>query len=84
MVGTALQSAMPDAAYATFIEDCRLERAHLIGLVEALEGRRMNPGMPITVPEAMIAITAATLTSLQKSLTQLNALLDAYETIADR
>jgi hypothetical protein len=74
---------MPDAAYATFIEDCRQERAHLIGLVEALEGKRMNPGMPIAVPEAMIAATAATLISLQQSLTQLNALLDAYQAQSD-
>ena len=70
---------MPDAAYATFIEDCRQERAHLIGLIEALEGNRMNPGMPITIPGPLIAPTAATLTVFQNTVAQLNALIDAYE-----
>jgi hypothetical protein len=70
---------MPDAAYATFIEDCRQERAHLFGLIEALEGNRMNPGMPITIPDALTAATASTLLSFQNTVTQLNALIDAYE-----
>jgi hypothetical protein len=70
---------MPDSAYAAFIEDCRQERAHLIGLIEALEGRRMNPGLPITVPDHLGAATAATRTALETALTQLNALLDAYD-----
>ncbi len=74
---------MPDTAYATFIEDCRQERAHLIGLVEALEGQRMNPGMPIAIPAHLAAVTASTLTALQATLTQLNALLDAYEANPD-
>jgi hypothetical protein len=69
---------MPDSAYAAFIEDCRQERAHLIGLIEALEGKRINPGAPIAVPAAMQAATAATLLSLQAAVTQLNALLEAY------
>jgi hypothetical protein len=70
---------MPDIAYATFIEDCRQERAHLFGLIEALEGNRMNPGMPITIPGALIAATAATLVSFQNTVAQLNTLIDAYE-----
>ena len=74
---------MPDAAYATFIEDCRQERAHLVGLVEALEGRRMNPGMPITVPAPLAEATAAVLAAFQTALTQLNTLLDAYEANPD-
>ncbi len=74
---------MPDFAYATFIEDCRRERAHLVDLIEALEGNRMNPGMPITIPGPLIAATAATLVSFQKALAQLNTLIDAYEANPD-
>jgi hypothetical protein len=69
---------MPDSAYAAFIEDCRQERAHLIGLIEALEGKRINPGAPIAVPETMQAVTAATLLGLQAAVAQLNDLLEAY------
>jgi hypothetical protein len=69
---------MPDSAYAAFIEDCRQERAHLIGLIEALEGKRINPGAPIAVPEPMQAATAATLLGLQAAVAQLNTLLEAY------
>ena len=72
---------MPDAAYAAFIDACRQERAHLVGLIEALEGHRMNPGMPITIPGPLIAATAATLVSFQKTLAQLNTLIDAYDAI---
>ena len=74
---------MPDAAYATFIEDCRQERAHLVGLVEALEGRRMNPGMPIAVPAPLAEATATVLAAFQTTLTHLNTLLDAYEANPD-
>ena len=74
---------MADYAYATFIEDCRQERAHLSGLIEALEGNRMNPGMPITVPGHLIAATSATLVAFQNTITQLNALIDAYEANPD-
>ena len=70
---------MPDAAYAAFVEDCRQERAHLVGLIETLEGHRMNPGIPNTIPSPMIAATAATLGSLQIIVAQLNKFLDAYE-----
>ena len=70
---------MSDAAYAAFIEDCRTERAHLFGLIEALEGNRMNPGMPIAIPGALIAATAATLVSFQNTVGHLNTLIDAYE-----
>jgi hypothetical protein len=70
---------MADTAYATFIDDCRTERAHLFGLIEALEGNRINPGMPIVTPDALIAATAATLVSFQNTVTQLNTLIGAYE-----
>jgi len=70
---------MPDTAYATFIEDCRQERAHLFGLIEALEGNRIAPGARITIPGPMIAATAATLAAFQQTVTQLNTLIDAYD-----
>jgi hypothetical protein len=74
---------MPDSAYAAFIEDCRQERASLTGLIEALEGHRMNPGAPITIPGPLMAATASTLVAFQTTVTQLNALLDAYEASPD-
>jgi hypothetical protein len=70
---------MPDAAYATFIEDCRTERAHLFGLIEALEGNRIAPGSRIVIPGHLETATAATLQVFQKTVTQLNTLIDAYE-----
>jgi len=74
---------MSDSAYATFIEDCRQERAHLFGLIEALEGNRIAPGARITVPGHMIAATAATLVAFQQTVIQLNTLIDAYEANPD-
>jgi hypothetical protein len=70
---------MPDTAYATFIEDCRQERAHLAGLIEALEGIRISPGARISIPGPLIAPTAATLVAFQKTVTELNTLIDAYD-----
>ena len=70
---------MADTAYATFIEDCRQERAHLFGLIEALEGKRMNPGMPLAIPEPLAAATAATLAAFQDTVLRLTTLIDAYE-----
>jgi hypothetical protein len=74
---------MPDAAFATFIEDCRQERAHLVGLIEALEGHRISPGARIAIPVSLAAATAATLASFQQTVTQLNALIDAYDANPD-
>jgi hypothetical protein len=68
-----------DTSYATFIEDCRQERAHLFGLIEALEGNRIAPGLRITIPSPLIAATQATLVQFQNAVTALNALLDAYD-----
>jgi len=70
---------MPDTAYATFIEDCRTERAHLFGLIEALEGNRIAPGSRIVIPAHLENATAATLQAFQKTVAQLNTLIDAYE-----
>jgi len=72
---------MPETAYAAFIEDCRQERAHLFGLIEALEGKRMNPGMPLAIPGPMTDATAATLVAFQNTVLQLNTLIDAYDAI---
>jgi len=70
---------MPDYAYATFIADCRQERAHLMGLIEALEGNRISPGARFTIPGHLIAPTAATLVAFQQTVAQLNTLIDAYD-----
>jgi hypothetical protein len=70
---------MPDTAFATFIEDCRQERAHLYGLIEALEGDRIAPGSPIAIPGHLAAATAAALQAFQQTTIQLSALIDAYE-----
>ena len=70
---------MTDTPYATFIEDCRQERAHLAGLIEALEGIRISPGARISIPEPLIAPTAAALVAFQKAVAELNALIDAYD-----
>jgi hypothetical protein len=70
---------IPDAAYAMFIEDCRQERAHLFGLIEALEGQTIAPGSRIVIPSPLIAATQAALVAFQNTVTELNALIDAYE-----
>jgi hypothetical protein len=70
---------MSDTPYATFIEDCRQERAHLAGLIEALEGKRISPGARINIPEPLVAPTAATLAAVQKTVAELNMLIDAYD-----
>ena len=68
-----------DTPYATFIEDCRQERAHLFGLIEALEGKRISPGARIVIPGPLIAPTQTTLVAFQNTVTSLNALIDAYD-----
>ena len=70
---------MSDTAYATFIEDCRQERAHLFGLIEALEGNRISPGARITIPGPLVAATADLLLAFQHTVTQMNTLIDAYD-----
>ena len=77
-------SLMPNSAYATFIEDCRLERAHLFGLIEALEGNRIAPGARIIAPGHMVAATAETLKVFQETVTQLNTLIDAYDSTTEK
>ena len=47
--------------FAGFIEDCRRERAALIGLVEALENKMLGAGMPIIIPASLNKLTAETL-----------------------
>jgi|HubBroStandDraft_2_1064218.scaffolds.fasta_scaffold2276435_2 hypothetical protein len=70
---------MPDAAYAAFIEDCRRERASLIGLIEAMENKMLGAGLPITIPEPMNAPTQALVTSMQRTLADLEVLISQYE-----
>jgi hypothetical protein len=70
---------MSDSPYATFIEDCRQERAHLVGLIEALEGNRINPGARIVIPAPLITTTEQALAAFQETVIRLNALIDAYD-----
>ena len=70
---------MPDSNYAAFIEDCRSERASLIGLVEAMENKMLGAGLPMTVPEALNAPTQALLASMTRTITDLETLIAAYE-----
>ena len=74
---------MSDSAYANFIEDCVQERASLIGLIEAIENKMLAPGMPIEIPETMVAKVEATLSAFKQAVAQLNILIDAYEADPD-
>lgn len=70
---------MPDSNYAAFIEDCRRERASLIGLVEAMESRMLGAGLPITIPQAMNAPTEALIASMTRAIGDLDTLISTYE-----
>ena len=70
---------MPDSNYAAFIEDCRRERASLIGLVEAMESKMLGAGLPITIPQAMNAPTEALVASMTRAIRDLDTLISAYE-----
>jgi hypothetical protein len=73
---------MSDTPFALFVEDCRIERAKLIGLVEAFQGKRMDPGAPLESPDALAAKTEAAVLSFQQTVIALNALIDAYDAAA--
>ena len=70
---------MSDPAFAMFVEDCRTERASLIGLIEAFQGQRMNPGAPLEIPDALAGATEAVVESFQQTLLALNKFIDAYD-----
>lgn len=74
---------MPDTAYAEFIEDCRRQRASLIGLVEAMENGMIGPGQPMTAPASVAAPQQAARQSLQQALADLEKLIAAYEANPD-
>lgn len=74
---------MPDSNYAAFIEDCRRERAALIGLVEAMESKMLGAGMPMTIPQALNAPTEALLASMTRVIGDLDTLIAAYEANPD-
>ena len=74
---------MPDSNYAAFIEDCRRERASLIGLVEAMESKMLGAGLPITIPQAMNAPTEALVASMTRTIGDLDTLIAAYEANPD-
>lgn len=70
---------MSDPAYAMFVEDCRTQRASLIGLIEAFQAKRMNPGAPIEIPDALAEATEAVVRSFEQTLLALNKFIDAYD-----
>jgi hypothetical protein len=74
---------MPDSAYAEFIEDCRRQRASLIGLIEAMENGMLGPGQPMTAPASVGASQQAVRESLQHALADLEKLIAAYEANPD-
>lgn len=74
---------MPDSNYAAFIEDCREERASLIGLVEAMENKMLGAGMPMTIPQALNAPTQVLVASMTRVIGDLDTLIAAYEANPD-
>jgi hypothetical protein len=65
--------------YAEFIEDCRSQRAALIGLIEAMENGSLAVGTTITVPDSLAAVTAVTVSGFKRTITELNALIEAWD-----
>jgi hypothetical protein len=74
---------MSDTPYATFIEDCRDQRAALTGLIEAIQGLRMNPGAPIAIPPELATPTESLMQTFQDTRQALNRLIDAYDALPD-
>jgi hypothetical protein len=74
---------MPDSNYAAFIEDCRQERASLVGLVEAMEDKMLGPGLPMIIPPTMDAPTQALVASMTRTIKDLDTLITAYEANPD-
>ncbi len=70
---------MSDPAFSMFVEDCRTERASLIGMIEAFQGQRMNPGAPLEIPDALAGVTETVVVSFQQALLALNKFIDAYD-----
>jgi hypothetical protein len=70
---------MSDPAFTMFVEDCRTQRASLIGLIEAFQGKRMNPGAPLEIPGALADATEAVIQSFQQTLQTLNKFIDAFD-----
>jgi hypothetical protein len=74
---------VPDSNYAAFIQDCRDQRAALIGLVEAMNTKMLGAGMPITIPDAMNEPTKAMVASMVRAIEDLGTLIAAYEANPD-
>jgi len=74
---------MPDSNFAAFIEDCRRERASLVGLIEATESKMLGAGLPMTIPEALNAPAKTLIASMTRAVGDLDALITAYEANPD-
>ena len=74
---------MPDSNTAAFIEDCRRERASLVGLIEAMENKMLGAGLPMTISQALDAPAKALIASMTRAVGDLDALITAYEANPD-
>jgi len=74
---------MPDSNFAAFIEDCRQEHAALVGLVEAMENRMLGPGLPMAIPQALNAPLDTLVAGMTRTISDLDALITAYEANPD-
>jgi len=68
--------------YEHFVEDCRIERAALADLIEKMEKGQLGIGHPITLPRVNEA-SANLILSVNRSIADLDALIQAYEDEAD-
>jgi len=68
--------------YASFIHECREQRASLASLVETMESGRLGVGNPITLPK-INAATAALILSCKSSIADLDMLIAEFEANPD-
>ena len=74
---------MEKSGYAAFIDQCRDERASLMGTIHMMEDRKLGVGTPITIPAAMNHATVAAVASMRRTVAELDALIAAYEAKPD-
>jgi hypothetical protein len=70
---------MGKSGYAAFIDECRRERDSLLGIIKAMEEKRLGTGMPITIPATMNQATINAVAGFKRSVAELNTLIAAYE-----
>jgi hypothetical protein len=70
---------MDKSGYAIFIDQCRRQRDTLLGLVDAMEQRRLAGGEPIAVPDVLHHATTAVVAGFRRTAVELDTLIAAYE-----